>query len=288
MAVTSSATTPGSQQLWRIRSDGSATMVFSAQGSATETAQLTLSTVSDTGNVYFDVVKTTLSGTTSTLNDAYYAVSLASGESRLLNSDASQLILQDSDGSRLFLTSLDGTRLLSLSIGNPTAFKTLLSVPASKRIAATLDHPTDQLFVNTIPTFGTSGAVSAQVLSATGAVNLKPTTGLQFVSFATPSTATVTIAAQGVTDTTGSLGGGTLYTTNTSTFASTPITLSGAPFVVPAGTSLTALPLSGSLAVAAGLTYSPASGSYFGSLIDLSRAEMIQTSPGPTSILPLF
>lgn len=267
------ANASGDQQLWRIQANGTATMVFDTSG------QLS-GFVYDDNNYYFGVATSPVGSTV--VNTAFYAVSLVSGAPILLATTTDGLSVFDSDGSRLILGDSTGSRLLSLSVSAPGAFQQFFSTPSGFITGASLDYPTDQLFVNV----STGGIQSAAVVTPAGQINQALTAGMKFISGVRTSageSVSQILAARGITATDGTMGGGALLGIDLSTLASTPIELAGSPYVVPAATTLQANILPNSLVEGVGL--SSGGSTNYGFLIDLNSDRMITTTASSTTHL---
>ena len=269
-------------QLWRVTSSGTGSVVLDT------TAGITATDVYDDSNFY---VETTVTANPATYS--YYAVPLVSGTATLLTSSPTEYTILDSDGSRLILTAfvISGTsfsdEVATLSISNAAAGFTTLESTSTGSISAWLDYASDQVFI----TIGTSTGISGEVRMATGQLKSALTPGTDYFSFAASGISraggkgTSILAVEGIPQGQTNQGGGTLYNVAVSTLARTPITLNGSPYVVPAGTSIAGVGFGNG--IVEGLGYG--TGGYFGFIADTSKNQMVTTAPSQTTTLsPVF
>jgi len=281
--ISVSPVTPGgTTQLWRVPASGSASQVFSTTGTVSGYG------VYDNANYYFEVTSQVSPTTYS-----YYSVPITSGNATLIASSSTEDLMVDSDGSRLILTSsgFNGTsfsaNVLTLPVTPGSTFSTLVSGLNDLNASAFLDYATDQVFVDLVSQTGVSG----EVITATGTVKSPLTAGTEYIGSALDFTkfgvgADQTLVVTGITATDNSMGGGALYSENTGSLARTPITQNGSPYVIPSGINLYGFEIANSLVQGAG--YPIGSGGSFGFLIDLTKNQIVTTTPSTTTTLEPF
>jgi hypothetical protein len=237
--VTSAAGTAA----YRVSSAGAVTRFFDGDvGSA----------VADDSNLYFigtapaattsDIYEEplTFSGTATQLFSKLPAMS-ASAASSLLWSNDSALLFEN------YSASGGGTEsysLESIPIGAPSASATVISGPDSGVLVTSFmasptgtDTAADILFTSTLNQSGATAGYSSQVMTAGGTLE-QSASNTVIASFGTLSTelAGDVYEISGITDTSGSYGGGTVELLNVGSLAGTPMTTTdGAAYTLPAG-----------------------------------------------------
>lgn len=176
---------------------------------------------------------------------------------------------------------------MTLPITPGSSFNTLVPGPNDVEVNAFLDYQTGQLFVTQISQTGPTG----EVITTTGTVKAGPTAGTEYLAAALDISAfginaPSVLAAQGITATDLSMGGGTLYSVNTSSLAATPITQNGSPYVIPAGILLVGAETSVGLFEGAG--FPSGSAGSFAFLIDLNKNQILTTPASTTTELEPF
>jgi hypothetical protein len=188
--------------------------------------------------------------------------------------------------------------LLSVPVGTTSTSATTIAGPTTGSLATAFmasptgtDTAADILFLTTINHSGAATQFSSQVLSAVGSV-AQTTPNAVLGSFNTLTTELLgdIWEIQGITDTSGGYGGGTLEQLNVGTLAKTAITATGgAAYTVPAGYGLSMTGFYGT-SIAVAQLYSPSSPTapLSAGALDVSQHVILPLSLANTNVSPML
>ena len=276
-----SMTTASGTSLWRVPSSGSAANVYTASG--------ILQGVADQNNVYFvdgvpgtqKIYQEALGGGTPTeLYGATVSGLSIPSQYTLVGSNGTQLVMIQSGFATGGGISMS---LATLPVGTP-ATPTAIAGPFSGAVTAAMcpatfgDITTDDLLVN-VTAIGSTTTDSSEVLTPAGAVKQALLTDSTFGAVVTCGNGFGSVVQiQGITDTGGGYGGGTVDALNLSSLTATQLsTTSGSgSYTVPSGDMLSVIFLSETIGLG---SVGPSSGGVSsGMAVDLSKSQIVPVS----------
>jgi hypothetical protein len=286
-------------------SSGSAAYQITASGGTPQQffAGTAGSCVADDSNLYF--IGTPSGGTASAIYQEPLAATppakmlfalptpSATAGSSLIGSNDSVLLFQNYSESSSSITST----VFSVPVGVSSASATTIGGPYSGTLGTTfLASPTgkaagDLLFLTAVDETASAVSYSSQVLTTGGTLAAKlPNTVLGSFGPLSPELDGNIFEIDGITDTKGGNGGGTINSAGLESLEPTPLTTAGgSDYVVPAGYVISLEGFDGT-SVATGFLFSAANPTapYIGAAVDVSQHAILPISLSNTSIAALF
>jgi hypothetical protein len=290
-----SGTTSGTAAAYRMNASGSAVAFFFGTVAGA---------VRDDNSLYFigyqgssttpAIYKEPLSfGSVADVLSTALPVPSASAGSTLIWSNDSVLIFENYSVSGSGSASYS---LRSVPVGTTSTSATTIAGPIAGNLATAFmaspsgtDTAADILFLTTINQSGGATQFSSQVLTAGGTVQ-QTTPNAVLGSFGTLTTELLgdIWEIQGITDTSGGYGGGTLAQLNVGTLAKTTITATGgAGYTIPAGYGMSMTGFYGT-GIAVAQLYSKTSSNFAAGAIDVSQHAILPLSLANTNVSPML